>query len=145
MQSTTILSKHTHFSTALKLQEILTAVFQRLIRLLIRTGRWQSDDSEISKPSVSVIAVNSDYKKGMFKEMTLKLLARFWNSETGINMEAKKRGTAPTLEATIRDLLPTGETTISQSVSSSDGISTSHSDSMSWGGKGTCHLHQNFI
>lgn len=36
-----------------------------------------------------------------------------------------------TLEATMRDLFPTGQTTNSQSVSNSDGTSTSHSDSMS--------------
>lgn len=37
-----------------------------------------------------------------------------------------------TLEATIRDLFPTGHTTISHSVSNSDGTSTNHSDSMSY-------------
>lgn len=37
----------------------------------------------------------------------------------------------PTLEAIMRDLLPTGQTTISQSESSSAGTSTNHSDSMS--------------
>lgn len=36
-----------------------------------------------------------------------------------------------TFEATMRDLFPTGQTTINQSASSSDGTSTSHSDSMS--------------
>lgn len=41
-----------------------------------------------------------------------------------------------TLEATMRDLFPTGHTNISQSVSSSDGTSTSHSDSISYGGIG---------
>ena len=38
---------------------------------------------------------------------------------------------APTLEATMSDLFPTGQTTISQSVSSSVGTSTNHSDSIS--------------
>lgn len=36
-----------------------------------------------------------------------------------------------TLEATMRDLFPTGQTTINQSMSSSAGTSTSHSDNIS--------------
>lgn len=45
-----------------------------------------------------------------------------------------------TLEATMRDLFPTGQTTISQSESRSEGTSTSHSDSISWK-----HKELNFI
>lgn len=40
----------------------------------------------------------------------------------------------------MRDLFPTGQTTISQSVSSSAGTSTSHSDNISWGAKEPCFI-----